>query len=209
MAAINFTNTPTSLSMTDFMSIAANKDGSFAKQSRFAVKISSVGLTNTAISALLNQDNGNFINELVYLCEAAEFPGRSMELMENRYYGPAFNLPRNTKYAGTIDLSFLCRSEAKERQFFDDWLNIINPVNNFHFEYRNNYMSQIDVFQFADYAASAGAKNPKPVYQWTLHEAWPIQISEQQVTWADDNILRLSVTFTYKYWTRPGRDNIA
>ena len=47
-------------------------------------------------------------------------------------------------------------------------------------------------------------KTIKPIatYGWRLNKAWPTLVNPQQVTWADQDILRLQVTFTYKYWDR-------
>lgn len=203
MADIRFTNSPTKLSLNDFKS-KLDEYGSVSKQCRFMVQISFQGQNNILNSSL----DSRMLNDLIYLCDATELPGRSTDIIENRYYGPSFNVPRNAKYSGVIDLSIICRSEGFERQFFDDWLNVINPVTNFNFEYRENYISKIDVYQFAEYAKDKDSTFPKPVYQWTLHEAWPVQVTDQKVTWADDDIQRLSVSFTYRYWSRPGRDGI-
>jgi hypothetical protein len=143
------------------------------------------------------------MTDLVYLCDAAEFPGRGLDMMVPRYYGPEFNLPRNSKYPESIDLSIICRSESNERKWFDDWMDIVNPINSFNFRYRDQYVAQIDVYQFADYGISNESNAPKAVYQWSLNDAWLFNVAEQQVTWADNDILRLSVSFSYRYWSRP------
>ncbi len=77
---------------------------------------------------------GPFLRDMMYLCDATEFPGRGMDILETRYYGPAINFPRNSKYSGELSMSFLVRNEAFERQLFDDWMEIINPTNTFDFE---------------------------------------------------------------------------
>lgn len=194
MPAVRPQNPPSDLPLTRFRAVS-DSYGSLAKQCRFIVRITPSG---SSVASL-----GTALQDFIYLCEAAEYPGRGMDIMENRYYGPTFNLPRNSKYAGVIDLSFICRTESIERQIFDDWMDIINPINTFNFEYRTNYAAQVDVFQFAEYPQQQGASAPKAVYQWSLVDAWPMQLSEQQVTWADNDILRLSVSFSYRYWTRP------
>ena len=40
-------------------------------------------------------------------------------------------------------------------------------------------------------------------YQWSLLRAYPMQVHPQAVTWADQDLLRLQVSFAYKYWDRP------
>ena len=189
-------------------------------------------------------------NDLIYMCDAAQLPGRGFGVTEVRYYGPSQALPNNSEYE-TASFSFICRQTARERFFFDEWMNVINPVSNFHFEYANNYWSDIVIYQLGEFsskdptplgfgglsinnptwspqpgrgpltrndeeslrmreAARGGtaaldqsrATAPDIIYGWTLRRAWPILVSPQQVTWQDQDILRLQVTFTYKNWDR-------
>jgi hypothetical protein len=191
---LNIINPPDDLTMTRFFA-TSDADGSLAKECRFIVRILPVGASVANMASNMG--------DLMYLCDAAEFPGRGMDLMTPRYYGPEFNLPRNSKYPESIDLSIICRSESNERKMFDDWMDIINPVDNFNFQYRANYVARIDVFQFAEYPNVRKATAPKAVYQWSLNDAWPMNVAEQQVTWANQDVLRLSVSFTYRYWSRP------
>lgn len=189
MAVVNITNAPKQLSMGDFQSIV-KRFGGPAKSCRFAVRINPVG-------DLLSQISGGFERELVYLCEAAEYPGRGFLNLDHRYYGPNFKLPYQSTYED-ITLTFICRNESIERLYFDNWQSIINPPNSFNFTYRNQYRSHIDIFHIDD----AG----QPQYHFTLLDAYPVLVNPQQLTWADDQFLRLGVTFTYSWWTRPGID---
>ena len=212
MASFEPQNAPNNLTMADFYS-AVNNLGGPAKQCRFAVRVLPVG-TDNIINSL---GYSGFMRDMVMICESADLPGRGFDFMEARYYGPSFNLPRNSKYA-TADLTFICRTESFERQLFDDWLEIINPSNIWDFNYPKQYYSMIQIFQFAEYGQGSSLSpdqmampraqdNPMvPVYQWNLYQAWPVEVRPQPVTWADVDILKLTVTFSYRYWSRPGRD---
>lgn len=207
MASFTPQNPPTNLTMLDVNSML-NSLGGPAKQCRFAVRIVPVGTSNM----LTSMGYGAFMRDLTYMCEATELPGRGFDIAEARYYGPGFNRPRNTKYSAGADFTFVCRQESFERQLFDDWMEIINPTNIFDFNYAKDYMCQIDVFQLAEYPGPTSKTNPtepKAVYAWTLHDCWPMLVNPQPVTWADTDILRLSVTFAYRYWSRKGRDTDA
>jgi hypothetical protein len=203
---VSQSNAPKQLRMTDFKA-AADRAGSFARGCRFIVRIYVPDFfTNQA-------------KELHYMCDAAELPGRGFGLAEARYYGPSQVFPTNTQYQ-PASFSFLCRSDCTERRLFDDWMELINPTTNFNFEYANNYWSQIDIFQYADYASSVGSagpavggnlnrpqnsKNWQPhvTYSWRLYKAWPTIVNPQPVTWGEQDVLRLQVQFAYKYWDRP------
>jgi len=193
--AITVANPPTKLALPDVMGIL-DAGGQVAKSCRFIVRISatSPGSSLTRI--------GNFkaaTEQLTYMCDAAEFPGRGFNVTETRYYGPSQAFPNNTLY-NPITLSFICRNDGTERRFFDDWMEEINPTTSFHFSYPDQYYAQVEVFQLSEVGASK--TTPEVIYAWRLHKAWPTFVAPQAVTWADQDILRMQVTFTYKYWDR-------
>lgn len=208
--AFSQTHAPRFLQMDKILG-AANALGGFAKQCRFVVKIKPTG---RAMRAFMN-------NDLHFMCEAVEYPGRGFDITEVRYYGPSMVFPNNTTYQ-PISLSFMCRTRSIEREFFDNWMEIINPTSSFNFEYAQNYWGEVEIYQLSEYASAnyapgipPGVKSlwpgmnikettpPEITYMWTLRRAWPMLVMPQQVTWADQDILRLQVQFTYKHWERP------
>lgn len=204
MASFTPSNPPTNLTMLD-MKAALDNLGGPAKQCRFAVKISPVGSENYLTQ--LGYTN-NILRDFVLMCESTELPGRGFEPTETRYYGPSMQLPRNVKYNNDMSMTFLCRNGSWERQLFDDWMELINPSSTFNFNYPRNYMCELHVYTFSDARGPGFNINaPMATYQWTLRQAWPALVNPQQVTWADNDILRLSVSFYYRYWIRPGRDS--
>lgn len=203
MASFPISNPPSNLTMLDFRATLDNL-GSVAKQCRYFVRISPSGTNNK-----LTQLGYNYLlQDLSYLCDSTELPGRAFEVSEARYYGPSITFPYNTKYSQEISMSFITRNNAMERQLFDDWLGIINPINNFNFEYPRNYHATIDVYQLSEAPISDTGlpTEPEATYMWSLQNAWPATVNPQPVTWADNDVLRLSVSFIYQFWTRPGRD---
>lgn len=193
-------NQPRDFTMTQMRAVLDNLGGP-AKQCRFAVRI----LPATSNNFLVANGMAPFMRDLTYLCESAELPGRGFDYAQVRYYGPNLNLPYNSKYADELTLTFLCRADSVERQFFDDWMDIINPINSFDFSYPENYYCEIQLYQLAEYSFMQNMPTaPVANYQWSAVQAWPILVNAQPVTWADQDILRLSVTFTYRYWYRPG-----
>ena len=167
-----------------------DKGGSIAKGCRFIVTIRPTYPIRT------------FTGDLDYLCEAAEFPGRGFRVVQSRQYGPSQVTPINTEYV-PVTMTFICRADSSERRFFDDWLDFINPVNNFNFAYPNDYYSEVEIFQYTEYGSNSGRGVPNISYHWRLNKAWPTLINDQAVNWADQEYLRLQVTFAYKYWDRP------
>lgn len=203
-------NAPKELDINKFRSQLDNY-GNVAKACRFAVMISASG---NKLSELLSRQKSE---SLVFVCDAAEFPGRGFNVTDMRYYGPSQAFPNNVLY-GPAQFSFICRTQSMERQLFDDWMDLINPTTTFNFEYPSEYYSTIKIFQYAEYGegnvkyspaangnfASSGWDNvkSKAVYGWSLYKAWPTLVNAQSVTWNEPDILRLQVTFNYKYWDR-------
>lgn len=216
MPSFRIDNQPTLLRMQDFLSYSS-KFGSLAKSCRFAVQIVPSGTE----SVLTKLGYGEFLNQFTYLCESAEFPGRGFMNMDMRYYGPNFKVPYQSEYQETA-MTFLCRADSFERQFFDDWMEKINPTNTFDFAYKDSYTCEINMFQFGEQGRKTtteprdGTVVPSPTnneftepvatYAWTLHDAWPVLVNPQPVTWADDNFQRLAISFSYTKWTRKNRD---
>jgi hypothetical protein len=203
MASNNIPNAPKQLDMNTFKAFSDAQDG-LAKSCRFVAVIRPVG-------SLIAQYNG-ITRDLMYLTEVAEMPGRGFMSAEVRYYGPNQKFPYQSSYED-ISMTFLCRTKSLEREFFDDWQWIINPNNTFDFNYRDEYRSVIDIYQFSDYdktnrdgSAPKLGGEPTAEYIFTLNDAYPILVSPQPVTWADDQFTRLSVTFTYSWWTRRFRE---
>lgn len=194
-------NAPVTLDMGAFWSVV-NNYGSLAKSCKFIVRIIPRGT-----SSLLTTVGGDIFKDLIYLCEVAEFPGRGFEAVDLRYYGPSFKMPFSSVYED-ITLTFLCRSDSPERQFFDNWMDLINPVNTFNFNYRDQYASIIEIFQYSEIEQEGLQGLPTPKYVFSLQDAYPVLINPQPLTWADDQHLRLGVTFTYTKWLRPGLDPV-
>lgn len=217
MASFKIDNQPTNLRMSDFYAYSSSYK-SLAKSSRFAVRIVPSG--NSSVLRRLGYTS--FMREFTYLCESAEFPGRGfMNADVKGYHGPDFKVPYQTEYQETA-MTFLCRAESFERQFFDDWMEIINPTNTFDFAYKDDYVCEIEMFQFSEggrrtvtepnredsFPSPTSNEFTEPVatYAWTFQDAYPILVNPQPVTWADDNFQRLAVNFTFTKWIRKNRD---
>lgn len=162
------------------------KKNGVAKVNRFKVEIfrpeNAFGVNEFGIS-----DS----RDLEFSCESAEFPGRTLTTSDNRIYGPSFKTPYGTDYS-EINLTFLCSENMKEKYFFDDWINFINPTTNFDFKYREEYIADVKIIQLNE-------KNAQ-TYACRLYGAFPVAVNALQGNWADDGFHRVQVSMTYRYW---------
>jgi hypothetical protein len=199
MANFNGKEVPANLEMNKILG-KMNEGMGPARSARFVVNIKPCpAIFNGGVGRLDSRRQNSIrgvtstFGDLIYLCEVAEFPGRTFMNSDIRYYGPSVKFPFQTVYED-VNFTFLCRINSKERELFDTWQEQINPISTFDFNYKKDYATEIDIFQLGE---RHDAK-----YVITLLEAYPIQISPQPVTWADDNFQRLAVTFTYTKWGR-------
>ena len=202
-----------------FLSHMRSKDGP-AKPSRFEVVIPlptyiAKFMSASALEALFNLPNaifgtitdtiGSAIGQsptganstlsryLALQCEAAELPGRTLMTQEAKVYGPTYKVPYQTQY-NEMTLTFLCTNEFWERKLFDRWIEAIMPsdTNNLRYakEEDTRYMTPIKVIQYDDFI--------KQIYAVELVDAFPIGVSAQPLSWAEDGFHRLSVQFAYQ-----------
>lgn len=141
--------------------------------------------------------NSSVTRYLALQCENAELPGKVLQTLDARVYGPTFKVPYLTQYQD-MNLTFLCSNEFYERKLFDKWLEAINPIdtNNLRFAKGNStrYLTNIQIFQYDDFV--------KRIYGVELIDAFPIGISPQSLNWGEQNFHRLTVHFSYhKYRT--------
>jgi len=195
--------------LTNFRSII-DKYGGPLKACRYIVIINKSpsmqgGTRGQMFNKIPASEASDYNTDLTYLCEATEFPGRNFEMIDLRYYGPRHKLPVNPQY-DDINMTFICRSKSYERQFFDDWLEQINPNSTFDFNYRDSYCTDIELYQLSDLNTNTNKSDKKAIaetsYDFKLLRAYPTVVNPQPVSWAEDNFQRLTVTFTYYKWTR-------
>lgn len=91
-----------------------------------------------------------------------------------------------------VTMTFYVDKEMKVKLFFDEWLsNIQNPFTR-TFAYYEDYISNIDVIVYDTQLNSR--------YKVSMYEAYPKSISAIQMDYNNKDVMRIQVTFQYKYW---------
>ena len=128
---------------------------------------------------------------LTYRCEAANLPGRTFEMHEQKTYGPIEKYPHLASYTD-IDLTFLVDDDMKQKYLFDGWFDFINPRLSNDYGYKSDYSTTITINQY-------DVEN-KLSYSVDLIDAFPISVNQMDLDWSNDGLHKLSVTFAYTYW---------
>ena len=165
--------------LRDFISSFTDE---LAKPSRFKVKLN----IPLALNGIIDT------RTLSLRCENASLPGRTLSTLDHRIYGPTEKYPYQTAYED-IALTFIVTSSMIEKTLFDNWLEYINPSQNWNFEFKKNYSVDLYITQYDQ------SDNEMPVVK--LHEAFPVGVNPLELDWSNDSTYhKLTVNFAYTYW---------
>ena len=135
---------------------------------------------------------------LTFRCENADLPGKSITTNERKDYVVSSKHPSGLAFTD-LTLTFVCSSSMKERIFFDKWMEKIVGTGELKSEYYDKFISpKIDVSLYTGDSVGEGAIKSAT---FTYHKIFPIAISEQDVNWGNNQILKLTIGFSYEYWS--------
>lgn len=138
---------------------------------------------------------------LSYTAKKAVIPGQQIQTNESRVeYGPIRKVGYSNLYMDAA-IDFYVDGEFYVKEMFDTWQrdqqgkpedqNLETP-GDFDPKFYDQYIGKVVVVQYSPQG--------KQIYQTTLVEAYPIQVSELNLDWADkDQIHILNVQFAYRY----------
>ena len=163
-----------------------NKNG-VAKSSHFEVQITGPGTTCEE-------------NDLMFRADACELPGRTISTSEYRIYGPIRKVAYASTYTDT-SIGFLCSEDLREKRYFEEWQDIImhhratsgmsakHTKGRYETGYYEDYVRTIEIRQYN----VSGAKQSTHY----LDEAYPIGIAPIALSWGNEELIRLQVTFAF------------
>jgi hypothetical protein len=151
---------------------------------------------------------------LTYRNDSFSTPGIGLTTTDiRRYgYGPTEKKPTGVVYQD-VTFNYILDTTHNQHKFFYNWMDLIvshsagapgNGGKNFQgmysYEvgYKNTYTTNIEIYSFDDRFDNAEGPGRTVV---KLHDAYPTFIGDIQYNWASvDTLIRLPVTFTYRYW---------
>ena len=124
-------------------------------------------------------------------CYNAQIPGVSLATTDKDigYRSVAYQ-----KLFDDVLLSFYCRENYADLEFMQNWIKLISsPVTN-RLEYYTQYVSTIDIINIS--------RDNSKTLTTTLHEAYPKKIDPMQLDYGSNDIMRMTVNFTYRHFTQ-------
>lgn len=141
------------------------------------------------------------ISDLRFRAEAVELPGRTIVTTPYRDVG----VPREIGYGAIyppISITFLVSRDLRERVLFTNWQDAIvgdtrklqvADGRSFNVGYYNDYIADIEIIKYNE------TGNPNLFVK--LIEAYPRTVNQMALAYSDNEPLRLTVTFQYRYFT--------
>ncbi len=143
------------------------------------------------------------------LCSSANLPGKMVTVQPHRRlgYGPEDRRITNAVMPD-VTLTFFIGNDGQPLTYFNEWFEYLfytnaskgsearaagdQPV--FTVGFRNNYVVPIEIITYDP--------NHNDILKYTLHEAFPMQIGDVSLAWAEnDSFASVAVNFTYRYYT--------
>ena len=157
--------------------------------------------TSDLIQQIQNQD-GKRVNAF---CKGITMPDRTMttEAVINGPGAPRHIVTDHTY--GDLSATFYADKYLRERQYFELWQkSAFNSLSN-NYEFYDNYVSDIDLFNLGQFANSAGSsEDPGARDDLThgvkLYDCYPTSIGAPGLSYENNNIIEFTVTFKYRYW---------
>jgi hypothetical protein len=131
-------------------------------------------------------------------CNAISMPDRDIQTLEVKTAGPARKIAYDYKSAD-ITATFYSDKFLRERTYFETWQAAAFSTQSHNFNFYDNYVSDINIFQLGSYASKA--ERDDVTYAVKLFDCFPKTIGVVDYAYADTNtITTFNVTFTFRYW---------
>jgi hypothetical protein len=154
---------------------------------------------------------------MAYRIESVNIPGRTLTTLDQNYHGPVRRIPYRFTHQ-PVTFSVILSRDMREREAFMKWQDFFvghyrtaqaglsrSP---FDTQYYNEGIGEIELVQFSYPIPSVGKgkstqEQAKYVesYSIMLHEAYPVNINDIQMSWGDDGYAKMQVEIQYRYAT--------
>ena len=131
---------------------------------------------------------------LTFRCESADLPGKTFSTDNRKTYVITTKHPNGMTFTD-LNLTFICSSNMKEREFFDKWMEIIVGNGSLKSNYYDDFVSEnltVNLYK---------GQGKEKSCRFTFHKVYPLAISSQNVSWATSDVLKLTVNFSYEKWS--------
>lgn len=160
-----------------------------ARNNRFSISI--------GVPELLQNSRYSNLRLIQMYCETVNVPGLNIATQPNRSFGEQREIPYDRNFE-PISMTFYVDTAMTVKTFFDAWMDcIIDPTSrtlNYYDLYIGNILVTIQDI------------NDNKAYTLKLWEAYPKSVQAITLDNNGRDVIKLNVTFNYKYFTRENLD---
>ena len=180
----------TPLSPSDFMSKVGN-EGGISTRNKFSIMV----------SPPMDMPWKSAAPKAQMVCHTIQLPGKSLSRTEDRIYGIDVQKPYGITFE-PVTLAFYNTNNFKAREFWEMWLEWIQPRQSRNIRYYSKMIGQIQIYHYSEDVESPvpGDQN----YVMTLNEAYPMSIEEVELGWDNQDVMDFQVQISYKDWSNAG-----
>lgn len=147
-------------------------------------------------------------------CDSTSLPGITVATTPHRFYGEVREMPYERMFE-PVTMTFYVDAAMTVKAAFDKWNFSIVDQQTRSVNYYENYVKPIYIYSHTDgykptlgrgstvgeVGPNAGQVVEESPCVITLHEAYPKVVGPIQLDAANKDIMKVSVTFQYRYWT--------
>ena len=130
-------------------------------------------------------------------CQSIQMPDRDVITKELKHNGPARKIAYDFK-SQDITATFVADKFLRERTYFELWQKAAISTANFNYNFYNDYVSPLNIFQLGQYASRQ--ERDDVTYGVQLLDCYPKTISAVDYSAAANEVQTFTVTFTFRYW---------
>ena len=160
--------------------------------------------------------------------ESVNLAGRNISSFEeSNIYGPVKQIPDGVTYGEDISITFVASQNMAERDYLENWQQMIYDQGNWDLSYYNDFIGTIDIYTISKHnGTNVSSKTIRTddtqggtkrifetgnnqngdmvrTYGIRCQEAWPKTIGASELTNAGQaEVLKIPAQFAYRYWDR-------
>jgi len=130
--------------------------------------------------------------DAIYMVKTAQMPSTQLEEVVLNWQGFDWKFPGKHTYTDVV-VTFNVDLKAKIRNTFEKWSNLCHDP-------KTNVYSTHNIFM-VDQKLKMVGYDGVVILEFTLHDAWPKEVSQITMDYASTEVATFDVTFTYSYHT--------
>ena len=142
--------------------------------------------------------------------ETVNMAGRNISSFdESNIYGPVKQIPDGITYGEDVNITFIASQDMAERDYIENWQQMIYDAGNWDLNYYNDFIGTIDIYTVSKHndggKEGGNIQGPKMIRTFGIRcqEVWPKTLGATEMSnGAGSELIKIPVSFAFRYWDR-------